>query len=164
MKLYLKYVIPLFTAIVIISGCGKENQALDSQQGSRPETSSTEDSSVQLRQLPLVFEGTDKGRPCRMMLHREWYEGGVVDRKNYRAELSTSYEHDGEGLGKQIVAFSALGDGKLLEWDRTATREFIKLALKAPSDKMVDPASFRVKWLHDDHLHDNTCINVKLVP
>jgi hypothetical protein len=98
-----------------------------------------------------------------MTVHREWYEGGVVERMNYRAEVSTSYEHDGEGLGKRVLAFAAVGEGRLLEWDDAPTKQFIKLALKDPGDKIVGPVSFRVKWLHDDHHHDNTCTNLKPV-
>jgi len=104
------------------------------------------------------FQGTDKGRPCFLYVHTEGEKGGT-----YEVEVSTSYEHEGQGLGKVVLKFDPHSQGKILQWQEANTKEFLKVVLKKASESLSGPSAFRLKWMHFDHLHDATCSELKLV-
>lgn len=103
-------------------------------------------------ELAPVYQGVDKGRPCFLYIHDETHENS-----SYQVEVSTSYEHAGQGLGKVVLRFTPDSIGKTLEWQNAETKEFLRVVLKNPSQSLTEPAAFRVKWMHHDHLHDSTC-------
>ncbi|NBX75787.1 MAG: hypothetical protein EBQ92_04470 [Proteobacteria bacterium] len=105
---------------------------------------------------PAMFQGTDKGRPCSLYVHREQEQAGV-----YEVEVSTSYEHNGQGLGKIVLTFDPNSGGKILQWQDPKTKEFLKVVLKNESESLSEPSGFRLKWMHFDHLHDATCSELK---
>ena len=110
-----------------------------------------------------IFQGLDKGRPCFLYVHFE----NQIDDKNelssYRVHVSTSYEHDGQGLGQVILEFTPEGEGKMLKWAHPNTEEFLLVQLKQPQTTLEDPNAFRIKWLHAGHFHDNICSELKKV-
>ncbi|MFM8270328.1 MAG: hypothetical protein ACKN9V_09085 [Pseudomonadota bacterium] len=105
-----------------------------------------------------VYQGNDKGRPCFLYVHQE-----MENNSTYQVEVSTSYEHSGQGLGKVFLKFKPEAGGKMLEWQNTETKEFVKVVLRATHPTLVDPAAFRLNWMHFDHLHDATCSDLKPV-
>ncbi|NBX91810.1 MAG: hypothetical protein EB078_12130 [Proteobacteria bacterium] len=109
------------------------------------------------------YEGMDKGKSCSVIVHREWKENSSESKSVYRVEVSTSYEHQGQGLGKVILTFAPTGQGKILEWTNPQNGEFLRIQLSAASDTLLDPVAFRIKWIHFDHLHDATCSQLKKV-
>ena len=109
-------------------------------------------------EVPHSFQGTDKGRPCFLYIHSEGETGGA-----YEVEVSTSYEHDGQGLGKVFLKFDPSSQGKILQWQDANTKEFLKVVLKKQSQSLSVPSAFRLKWMHFDHLHDATCSDLKMV-
>ena len=104
------------------------------------------------------YQGTDKGRPCFLYIHREGEKG-----ENYEVEVSTSYEHEGQGLGKVVLKFDPKSQGKILEWQDASTKEFLRVVLKKPSQFLSEPFAFRLNWMHFDHLHDATCNELRPV-
>lgn len=103
-------------------------------------------------EAPRTYQGTDKGRPCFLYIHSETSEGS-----KYQVEVSTSYEHEGQGVGKVLLQFLTDSSGKILEWQNNETKEFLRVLLRNPSKTLENPAAFRLKWMHFDHLHDSTC-------
>lgn len=104
------------------------------------------------------YEGKDKGKPCFLWVHQEAGEG--ID---YQAEVTTSYEHQGQGLGKVVLSFENKENTKLLEWQNPATGEFLRVLLQKPELTLSFPSAFRLKWVHFDHLHDATCSGLQEV-
>ena len=76
-------------------------------------------------EVSLSFQGTDKGRPCFLYVHTEGEKSGT-----YEVEVSTSYEHEGQGLGKVVLKFDPNSQGKILQWQEANTKEFLKVVLK----------------------------------
>lgn len=112
------------------------------------------------------YAGNDKGRPCFLWVHQETGQekGHEKEEGNqYQVEVSTSYEHQGQGLGKVELVFSSPENPKLLEWSHEATGEFLRVLLNQPELSLKAPKAFRLKWLHFDHLHDSTCSDLKEV-
>lgn len=102
------------------------------------------------------YVGKDKGKPCFLWVHQEKGEGS-----HYQVEVSTSYEHQGQGLGKVELVFSSPENPKLLVWSHESTGEFLRVLLNQPELSLKAPKAFRLKWLHFDHLHDSTCSDLK---
>ena len=145
----------LFAAILfLVSGCGSENTAPTPR--SEPVTQPSAPT------WPLTYKGVERGRPCSITFHREYQIDGKAGVENYRLEVSTSYQHDGEGLGQVELSFVG-GDGKLLQFTDASTDQFLRLGIKEPAATATNPTSFRVRWLHGDHHHDNTCTALQLV-
>lgn len=103
-----------------------------------------------------TYEGLDKGRPCFLYVHQENDEA-----RGYQVEISTSYEHAGQGLGRVTLKFASDSNGKILDWQNTETKEFVRVLLKNPNQSLQEPVVFRLKWIHFDHLHDSTCSDLK---
>jgi len=102
------------------------------------------------------YQGSDQGKPCFLWVH---YENGIGP--NYEVEVSTSYEHQGQGIGKVILRFSSSASSKFLEWKNSETGEFMRVLLANPESSLSSPTAFRLKWLHFDHLHDTTCSSLQ---
>ena len=105
------------------------------------------------KSVTAAFKGLDKGKDCFLFIHQQNSQSGEA----YWVEVSTSYEHQGQGLGKVVLQFNPKSEGKLLEWQNPESQEFLKVLLKSPSSSLDAPSAFRLKWLHFDHLHDATC-------
>ncbi len=104
------------------------------------------------------YEGLDNGKSCRLFVHREWFEGGVKEASHYRVEVSTSYEHSGQGLGKVILKFvNGNTSANVLEWAKGESGEFLRVLVDTSDQSLQKPSAFRLKWMHFDHLHDATC-------
>lgn len=104
-----------------------------------------------------TFEGLDKGKPCFLYVHSDTSD------HTYQVLVSTSYEHNGQGLGQVNLEFVPESEGKMLKWTNPSTQEFLLVQLKEAKATLEEPNAFRIKWLHGDHLHDNTCANLKKV-
>ncbi|NBX82644.1 hypothetical protein EBQ90_06100 [bacterium] len=111
-----------------------------------------------------TYQGVDQGKPCYLYIHEELrndpHDSTLGD---YQVEVSTSYQHAGQGLGQVTLHFSPQSEGKVLEWMSEAGNEFLRVLLTAPATSLQDPTAFRLKWLHFDHLHDATCKDLKKV-
>ena len=138
----------LALSFILISGCGSDNSGPTPTPRVEPVTG------------PPTYKGTENGRPCSITFHREYQLDGKAGVENYRLEVSTSYQHDGDGFGRVTLAFVG-ADGKTLQFTDASTDEFLRLGIKEPATTAVNPTSFRVRWLHGDHHHDNTCINLQ---
>jgi hypothetical protein len=143
----------LAMSLFLIAGCGSENGA------PTPRVEPVTEPPAQT--WPLTYKGEERGRPCSITFHREYQLDGKAGVENYRLEVSTSYQHDGDGFGRVTLAFVG-ADGKTLQFTDASTDEFLRLGIKEPATTAANPTSFRVRWLHGDHHHDNTCINLQL--
>lgn len=114
-----------------------------------------------------TFQGLDNGSPCFLYIHQEIEEvdyqlrEGEVPR--YTVEVSTSYQHNGQGLGHVVLKFAPNARGKLLEWSNPETGEFVRVLLQEEAPSLENPKAYRIKWIHHDHLHDATCSDLKRV-
>jgi hypothetical protein len=114
-----------------------------------------------------TYQGSDQGSPCFLYVHQEIEDlsarlrEGEVPR--YTVQVSTSYQHNGQGLGKVTLKFVPNASGKLLEWFNLDTNEFLRVLLKEAESTLENPNAFRIKWFHHDHLHDATCADLKRV-
>lgn len=142
-----RYKVLWVASLFLVSGCGSENSAPTPRVEPVAPTPS--------------YSGTENGRPCSITFHREYQLDGKPGVENYRLEASTSYQHAGDGLGK--VTLSLLVDRTGLQYTDASTDQFLRIALKEPATSAANPTSFRVRWLHGDHHHDNTCINLQPV-
>lgn len=114
-----------------------------------------------------MYQGSDHGSPCFLYVHQETedlsvqlHEGEVP---RYKVQVSTSYQHDLQGLGKVVLKFVPNASGKLLEWSNPDTNEFLRVLLKEAEPTLENPSAFRLNWVHHDHLHDSTCADLKRV-
>lgn len=106
-----------------------------------------------------VYQGTDQNRPCYLYLYQELKN----DTGKYEVEVSTSYQHNGQGLGKVWLQFTDEPPAKMLLWERPASGESLRVLLKTEEETLQTPQAFRVRWMHFDHLHDSTCSNLQKV-
>lgn len=110
-------------------------------------------------QLVTAYQGLDNNRPCFLYLHQETKNGSGT----YQVEVSTSYEHNGQGLGKVWLQFPEGLPSKMLVWERPETGESLRVLLKNEETILEGPQAFRVRWMHFDHLHDSTCSKLQKV-
>jgi len=110
-------------------------------------------------QRERVYQGTDQNKPCYLSLHQELKN----ENGDYEVEVSTSYEHQGQGLGRVWLHFTDKPPSKMLLWERPATGESLRVLLKNEEVSLQTPQAFRVRWMHFDHLHDSTCSNLQKV-
>jgi len=106
-----------------------------------------------------TYQGSDKNGPCFLYVHRE----GINDAGAYQVEVSTSYQHNGQGLGKVMLGFPESMPSKTLLWERPETEESLRVLLKEEGGSLEMPQAFRVRWMHFDHLHDVSCMNLTKV-
>lgn len=139
------YKILLALSLLILSGCGSDNS------GPTPR--------VEPVTGPPTYKGTENGRPCSITFHRQYQFDGKTGAENFRLEASTSYQHDGDGFGHVTLAFV---DDRTLQFTDAVKDQFLRLGIKEPATTAANPTSFRVRWLHGDHHHDNTCTNLQL--
>lgn len=154
---------------LLLAACGREEKLAAPATSSKP-PAAAKNPAAAAAPAPAPtdrhFHGLDKRRLCRLTLHREWYEGGIKTRENYRAEVSTSYADQGAEMGKVTLAFTADGVGKVLAWEDKDKKEFLRLDLANPSDKIESPDSFILKYyfVEHGHHHRNLCSELRPTP
>lgn len=138
-----RFVISLLVTAALISSCGRTHA---------PRFLTI------LNDFSRKYEGLDKGKACGLFVHREWYEADIKEASHYRVEVSTSYEHSGQGLGKVVLKFvKNHTSGNVLEWVNAESGELLRVLVDNSDQTLQKPSAFRLKWNHFDHLHDATC-------
>jgi len=107
--------------------------------------------------LEITKAGVQTTKLCRLFVHREWYENGKESRENYRVEVSTDYEHQGQGLGKRILAFTRKPEENRLDWEDEASGQYLRVEFWEAETALKNPKEFSIRWRHNKHFHKNIC-------
>lgn len=108
----------------------------------------------------LILTGFESGQICRLIVHRQWFENDEKSQANYRVEVSTSYSHEGSGIGRQVLSFSPT-EANVLLWENKASGEYLKLTVFNTEAPLADPDFFTLRWMHRKHHHKNTCKDLR---
>jgi hypothetical protein len=118
---------------------------------------------------PIKYEGRDRRDPrfvCKLEISEVGFVGDEVSHQNLKAIVKTNYAHDGAQAPALEVKYQGpSSDGRFsLFKGEDEQGNVVRLVLPPAVTDFLTVDQYAVRWLHGDHFHTNTCIQLKLAP
>lgn len=106
-----------------------------------------------------TLRGVDRisRQPCTLNVLNVYEEGAGTPEERLRAEVQTSYAHDGEAPPTFVLKFTEPG---VLTGSDAAGENTLRVTMPAGSTDLRTARAYRLRWLHGDHFHDSVCLQL----